>query len=168
MSSLRSELFLAASLKVDAPFQHHYEPENLCEGGRSTVDECMKRGMDNRGYDCSGLVIRSLCDVLDIEPQNWPKDVRHSFQLSQFEVIDSAYEFEPGEILLIESMSRSGYRYNTHTGIHISGEEMIHASGKSKRVERGVSMGVILGRKAVNIDSLVGHVLAERSQDEQK
>lgn len=168
MTSLKSELFHAASLKIDALFQHHYQPDNLCEGGRSTVGECMERGMDSQGYDCSGLVISSLCDVLDINPKDWPRGVRHSFQLKQFEFVDKAYEFEPGDILLIESMSNLEYRYNTHTGIHTGGEEMIHASGRSKRVERGVSMGIILGRAAVDIDSLVSHVLAERSQDEQR
>lgn len=166
MSSFKSELLRAASTKVGAPFQHHYQPENLCDGGRSTVNECMERGMDNRGYDCSGLVIRSLCDVLDIKLEDWPRDVRHSFQLRKFEVLDNAYEFEPGEILLIESMSGSGYRYNTHTGIHSNGEEMIHASGKSKRVERGTPMGIILGRTAIDIDTLVTHVLTQGGQDE--
>jgi len=152
MSNLEGELLRAAEEKVGAPFRHHYKP-NLCQGGRITVTTCMEYGMDNMGYDCSGLAIRSLCDVLGVNHKDWPMQLRHSYQLNSFACERTA---EPGDIMLIESESDTGYRYNTHIGIQTDEDGiLIHASGKSRLVERSIPMGVILQQSTIDMRQLL-------------
>ena len=146
VEKLRSGLMYAAEAKVGAPFRHHYKP-NKCEGGRITIESCMEYGMDNLGYDCSGLVIRSLCDVIGINPKDWPMEFRHSYQLNSFASSDPV---QTGDITLIESQSKDGYRYNTHMGIQSDGDALIHASGKSQLVERSTPMGIIIAKRSLD------------------
>lgn len=143
---LRHGLLSAAEAKVGTPFRHHYKP-NMCEGGRITVESCMEYGLYDSGYDCSGLVIRSLCDVIGMDPKTWPMKFRHSYQLNSFAGSNSV---RTGDIALIESQSKDGYRYNTHMGIQSEGNLLIHASGKSRLVERSIPMGIIISMRSLD------------------
>jgi cell wall-associated NlpC family hydrolase len=127
MSELGNEVVKAARLRLGKPFRHHYEPD-LCGGGKITTDTCMENGMDNRGYDCSGLVIASFCEVYGIKPEQWPQELRHVRQLDPHQVGGSC---RPGDVLLYFGTEFS----RAHTSIAILGGRAIHASGKSKRVE---------------------------------
>lgn len=129
MSEFGGEVIESARGRVGAPFRHHYKPENLCDGGRITVDTCMERGMDSSGYDCSGLVIASICDVLAIDAGTWPRHLRHTKQL---EALALEQDFEAGDILLHHS--KNG---RTHMSIATGQGESIHASGVTKLVEEG-------------------------------
>ena len=40
------------------------------------TERCRNVGL-GPAFDCSGLVIRSICDVLGVDPQDWPPDMRH-------------------------------------------------------------------------------------------
>jgi hypothetical protein len=66
INNLRGEILSSGILELGSPFQHHYAPANMCKGGRLTTDSFMERGLDKRGYDCSGLVIQSICDAIGI------------------------------------------------------------------------------------------------------
>ncbi|HSW91663.1 MAG TPA: NlpC/P60 family protein [Candidatus Saccharimonadales bacterium] len=131
MSELGNEIAKSAEARIGRPFRHHFKPVNLCEGGKRTVDECMERGMDDlEGYDCSGLVIASLCEALHISTSQWPRELRHTQQLAEL-AVDK--EFEPGDIRLYYS-----HNNRIHLGIATSTEQAIHASGLTNAVERSI------------------------------
>lgn len=130
MSELGNQIVSSARKRVELPFRHHFKPANLCEGGARTVDGCMGRGMDSRGYDCSGLAIASICDVLNISTQEWPREWRHTQQLASL-AIDAA--FKPGDLRLYYSDTG-----RIHLGIATSTEKVVHASGLTNIVEESV------------------------------
>ena len=89
----------------------------------------MERGMDRTGFDCSGLAIASLCDVLNISPSKWPREIRHTTQLRVLETDDL---FEPGDWRFFYNSKNQ-----THLGIATETKEVVHASGVTSRVEEG-------------------------------
>ena len=129
MSELGNEVLRRARQYLDAPFRHHYKPDNLCGHGKRTEDNCMERGMDRTGFDCSGLAIASLCDVLNISPSKWPREIRHTTQLRVLETDDL---FEPGDWRFFYNSKNQ-----THLGIATETKEVVHASGVTSRVEEG-------------------------------
>jgi hypothetical protein len=138
------------------PFRHHFKPVNLCEGGERTVDECMERGMDSEGYDCSGLAIASLCEVLNISTTEWPRELRHTQQLSS---LATEEKFEPGDLRLFYSAKN-----RIHMGIATSTQEVIHASGLTNTVEESMvtdPTGSFAAERVVALRSLL-KVLALR------
>jgi hypothetical protein len=131
MSELGNQIARSAETRIGAPFRHHFRPVNLCESGKQTVDECMERGMDSlEGYDCSGLAIASLCEVLHISTNEWPRELRHTQQLAEL-AVDK--EFEPGDVRLYYS-----HNNRIHLGIATSTEQAIHASGLTSLVEQSI------------------------------
>lgn len=130
MSELGEEVIRSARTRIEMPFRHHFKPINLCEGGRLTADECMERGMDSQGYDCSGLAVASLCEVLGISTVEWPREFRHTQQLATLAIDEGG---APGDFRLYYS---SGNRI--HLGIAASAQEVIHASGLTRVVEEGI------------------------------
>ncbi|HSX28384.1 MAG TPA: NlpC/P60 family protein [Candidatus Saccharimonadales bacterium] len=130
MSRLGERIIASAQQQVGAPFEHHFKPQNLCDGGRVTVDACMERGMDpESGFDCSGLTIASFAIVMGLATADWPQDLRHTKQLEAFAV---AVPAEPGDVCLYYSANG-----RTHAGIAVTATTAIHASGVTKRVEQG-------------------------------
>lgn len=127
MHERAEEVITAARSRVGVPFRHHFKPENLCNRGRVTYDQCMTRGMDQNGYDCSGLVIASLCEVLRISPTTWPKNRRHAWQMQDLAVQES---HEPGDVLLFENVKQSRF----HPLVFSESQSVIHASGRHDAV----------------------------------
>ena len=129
MSEFGKEVLTSAQARVGAPFRHHFKPDNFCDGGRTTVDSCMERGMDASGYDCSGLVIASICDVLALDTSEWPRHLRHTQQL---DALATEQPSEPGDILMHHSSNG-----RIHMSITTGRGEGIHASGVTRAVEEG-------------------------------
>lgn len=149
MSELGREVVESARSRIEMPFRHHFKPINLCENGRLTVDECMERGMDPQGYDCSGLAIASLCEVLGISTAGWPREFRHTQQLAELATDE---ESRPGDFRLYYS---AGNRI--HLGVATSAQEVVHASGLTKVVEEGIvtdPSGSFEAVRTIAIDSL--------------
>lgn len=121
MSELGLQIIDNARSRIGAPFQSHFEPKDLCNFGYDTVDSCMERGMDERGYDCSGLVIASLCDVLEIATNSWPRELRHPQQLMSL-ATDEGHE--PGDMRVF--ISQKG---RPHVAITVTEHRAIHAGG---------------------------------------
>ncbi len=71
------ELLAAARGRLGKPFRHHFKLNNDCQFGTLPLLPCMEVGMDDSGYDCSGIVIASTCDVLGIPTKDWPTSYRH-------------------------------------------------------------------------------------------
>ncbi len=156
MSNLNQELLIVAEENIGRPFRHHFKP-NLCNGGWETIDTCMEAGMDQNGFDCMGLVIYSLCKVLDIDSTNWPRELRHSLQLRALAHDRSHLRY--GDILLIESLSPENRPYMTHMGFYEDASTIIHASGISGVVERTpISSLMITELTVLNTDELIGRL----------
>lgn len=130
MSEFADRLVGAGRTQIGAPFNHHFKPENLCNGGRQTVDACMERGLNEAGYDCSGFVIASVCRVLEISSQQWPRDFRH---VKQFERLAIDRPAEPGDAVLFFVPDPD----RTHMGIASVTESnlTLHASGLRNQIE---------------------------------
>jgi hypothetical protein len=130
MNEFGNRLIDEARTQIGAPFRSHFKPENICLDGIITPDSCMEHGMDALGYDCSGLVVASMCRVLDIHPQDWPRNLRHAVQLQRYSVIK---DFEPGDIQF--------YYYDgggIHSGIATASPDVcVYASGKTQQVQEG-------------------------------
>ena len=135
MSNVGEGIVDAARSRVGLTFRHHFKPENLCEYGSITVDACMSKGMDDDGYDCSGLVIASVCEAMGAETSSWPANYRH---LNQLKSLEQSSEPEPGDVLLFYHKPP-----RTHMGIFVVRNIVIHASGISEVVEEGKVEGDI-------------------------
>jgi cell wall-associated NlpC family hydrolase len=86
----------------------------------------MERGIDPReGFDCSGLVIGTLCELLDIPAKRWPGDMRHVRQLGWLGI--AATVPRPGDIII----SNPDDARLAHASISIADSRIIHASGKA-------------------------------------
>ncbi len=149
MTEFENEFVEAARSHLGEPFLHHFIPEDLCDRGARTEDDCMERGLGEDGFDCSGLVVVSACEVLGVNASDWPREFRHARQLESL-----AEEREPnfGEVGLFYS-AKSPY---PHMGILVTKRSIIHADGLDPRmvVEREVAGGVT-AVKAISTSSLL-------------
>jgi hypothetical protein len=143
MSDTRTALVEAARNRIDAPFRHHYKPENPCDYGAYTAVACMEAGLDDRGYDCSGFIIASLCETLEIAVSDWPREYRHVRQLEVF-----AEDIPPVEGDAVVFRAHHGRPDAAHIGIHVTDHTVLHASGVAKKVVEG-SAKAHFGRVAV-------------------
>ena len=136
--SIEAEFISSAQSRIGARFQHHFKPNDYCFKGRITIQKCMEKGMTDEGYDCSGLVIASLCDVLGLKHSEWPISLRHQAQLKT-----EAADVDPklGDIVL----------FGSHIAVYAAPEQYVHASGISKIVEEGKISG---GAKAGGVITL--------------
>ena len=140
MGDYSKDVITAARSRVGLPFRHHFKPENNCNSGTATNDSCMEKGMDNSGYDCSGLVVASICEVLGVKTNQWPREYRHMVQLEELAVDENVEAGDP--ILLYLDPGENGVR-RTHMGIFVAEQCVIHASGITGIVEEGGVEGVI-------------------------
>lgn len=131
MSSLGQRLVAAARSRLGQPFRHHYKPDN-CLNGTVTVDSCMERGLGPQYYDCSGLVIASLCQIIGISVDKWPRNYRHQGQMED-ELTSFTHEPVPGHVVLLRGVGRNGLA-TTHMGILAARCKIIHASGSQGAV----------------------------------
>jgi hypothetical protein len=95
---------------------------------------CMERGLDNDpGYDCSGLVIASVCDVLGVATSAWPPNLRHAKQL--LALSQTAEDPRIGDALLYVSYKQPDAKLVTHIGVFAEAGVVVHASGVTGMVE---------------------------------
>lgn len=92
----------------------------------------MQQGLDAQGYDCSGFVIASFCDVLAIKPQAWPRELRHVAQMSRIAVAADFQPLQLGDIVLsdVDDLTRA------HAAILVDKTDtrVIHATKAQARV----------------------------------
>lgn len=148
MSEFGKKIIESARARVGKPFRHHFKPENICEYGKTTLAQCMEVGMNDEGYDCSGLVIASICEVLAMSPPSWPAQYRH---LEQMKSLETSIEPLTGDALIFYQQNPS----RTHMGIFVSERVVIHASGISGIVEEGVVLGDIQRTATIRLETLL-------------
>jgi hypothetical protein len=131
VSDLGCRTISCARKNLGAPFAHHFKPSNGCDGGRVTLDSCMLKGLDRySGFDCSGLIIISICDALMMDLSQWPHKLRHTQQIVK---LASEGNGKSGDIRLYTS-----YNERIHIGLATGPDTAIHASGVSQKVEEGI------------------------------
>lgn len=140
MADTGSELVEAARRRIGKPFRHHFKPYNLCAYGEYTLGSCMRVGMDDTGYDCTGLVIASLCEVLGVAPDTWNRSFRHANQLLQLAEAGAPH---PGDILIFRSIDPASE--SKHVGIHVKEDVTIHSSDLKLDNGPGVVEGYVFG-----------------------
>ena len=149
MSELGDAVVQSARSLVGRRFRHHFKPNNICVGGAITTDECMRRGMDDEGYDCSGLAIVSICSALGLDVNSWPRSLRHAKQLITLAACQDA---EPGDIRMYTSANE-----RIHLGIVVNDTEVIHASGVTGLVEEGIAAdkyGSFIDVRVITLESV--------------
>ena len=124
MADFGTELIGAAREKFGQPFLHHFQPDQ-CEGGRLTRPGCWERGLDKRGYDCSGFVIASICEVMDISVDAWPRNQRHIKQMLAF--TDVTATAAAGDVVITQDPSDPKKK---HMGVYVGNGAMLHADGR--------------------------------------
>lgn len=130
-----SDIIIAARSRLGSPFLNHFKPDNLCDGGHTTLESCMEKGLGaDDYYDCSGIVIASLCEVLKISPAHWPKEYRHAKQLALLEERSSS---KAGDIAIFYQKESS----SLHLGILVAKKTVIHASELAESVAEGKVRG---------------------------
>lgn len=157
MNGLAVSVLDAARSRLNEPYINHFNPNN-CEGGAITTATCMESGMDGSGYDCSGLVVASLCEVLGIKTTDWPANLRH---VAQFEQLAAPTDAQFADVLLFDSMRPDGTPYRTHCGLYTGPQCVVHSTGRSKRVVEGTveTTGVITDIRVVPLRRLVEKAL---------
>ncbi|MDZ7744444.1 MAG: NlpC/P60 family protein [Candidatus Saccharibacteria bacterium] len=109
-------------------------------------ENCPEIGIGPDEFDCSGFVIKSICDVKGLRPSDWPDQVRHvrdmwnDAQTEQVMFKQSA--LEAGALLITQKYYDIGDQQTEmpgHMGIVLTVEDetvrYIHASAKRGRVE---------------------------------
>lgn len=111
------------------PFVHHFKPEDTCQNGRITNSDCMERGLglDDRGYDCSGLVVASLCETLDIAITDYNPELRHVRQMAAL-IKPSSQSTEIGDIAFKLTEDGTHAFVVVHVDPVSGGATAIHAS----------------------------------------
>lgn len=126
MSEL-SQRFISSALDLAGrPFKQHYGKFVPCSNGIYTDPTCMERGLDlhGEGYDCTGLVITSICRALRVPVRAWPLAYRHTDQL---DALAESREPKIGDVIVF---NRHGFRA-VHVGILIDDDLMLHATDEA-------------------------------------
>lgn len=119
---------------------------------------CFTDGLGPERFDCSGLIIRSIADVLGIDPyQDTPRHVRDMWHESQEQDNFKATEISAGSLAVVRRHYTIHGEYIAipgHIGIitNAASQKIIHANPGSGKVETGqLRRGAsILGYIAVN------------------
>ncbi len=104
----------------------------------SKPSRCMEVGLGPDSFDCTGLSIRSICDVMGWKVSDWPQELRHSYEFAR----ECGTEYQdpalPGGVALyaqhVKKADESALWLPAHVGIVIGPERMIHASSRGWRV----------------------------------
>lgn len=139
MPTFGQEVISAATQHVGKDFEHHFKPTDYCHGGRSPIDLCFQRGLGPNSFDCSGLILASVCEVEGKELSEVPKELRHFIGL--YDLVD--FESQPREGDIVVGFN---IKNRPHGGLYTATGDIIHASGRTKKVEKDPS---ILGRAPV-------------------
>lgn len=74
---------MAGSKYIGQPAIYHQDVSPDCWRTDQTLQPCLEAGLGERDFDCSGLVIRAMCDVMGRSTNVWPMQLRHTRQLWQ-------------------------------------------------------------------------------------
>jgi cell wall-associated NlpC family hydrolase len=113
----------------------------------------MEVGMDDGGYDCSGLVIASICEALGLNASNWNRDYRHLRQIER--LAKDGIVPNIGDILVFYPENET--ETWTHMGIMATASSTIHADGIHKQVVESPTEEISTNYKVVPLQLLIEH-----------
>jgi cell wall-associated NlpC family hydrolase len=122
----------AARSRVGKPYRNHFKP-NECSYGYEVNDGCWTHGLDDAGYDCSGLVIASICDAIDLSLDKWPRNLRHIAQFYSAAAVEGT-DPEQGDIVVCVNETDPAIT-TWHMGLYTGEDTMVHASGLPAELE---------------------------------
>ena len=151
MTASPTNVITSARTKIGQPFRNHFKPVDRCEHGWATVDYCMTVGMDASGYDCSGLVLASICEALGQPVSEWNRNYRHLRQMERLAKSDAQPDI--GDILIFHP--ENDIETWVHIGIAATLESTIHADGIDKRVKESATHEISNRFSVVRLEKLV-------------
>lgn len=106
-----------------------------CWRSEQTLTTCLDEGLGDPNFDCSGLIIRAMCDVTGMDIDTWPPQLRHTRQLwhmaQELGVARTAAEAQPGDILVSDRFwtmpDGTTQRVPAHISIKASGPNTLQA-----------------------------------------
>lgn len=101
----------------------------------------METGLADTGYDCSGLIVAAMAEALEIRINDWPRDLRHVFQMARLE---EDIHPQPGDIVIFYMEPPEGRKQRTHAGVFVADNYYIHADGYTGSVREGEVTGPFL------------------------
>lgn len=149
MGELADKVITAGRERIGTPFVDHFEPQDTCAGGEVTLVDYMERGMDQNGFDCSGFVIASICDVLHMRTCEWPQQLRHAQQMMRL-AVDS--DPQRGDVLITPILGKSGdtpVRYHARLISDINHNKVLHANRLTDTVAETVAKANIQAKRAL-------------------
>ncbi|MDQ5972259.1 MAG: hypothetical protein QG553_418 [Patescibacteria group bacterium] len=138
-----AELIAATRSYMGQPAVHHYEFAGNCLEQASP--RCLDDGFGPENFDCSGLIIRAVSDVLGKRVEDWPLDLRHVRDMwGDSQVEATAFEPAPverGSLLVMRrkhTVDDMTYVVPGHIGVVTqvfrSGAYYIHANAPEGKV----------------------------------
>ena len=129
------ELLDAAQKYRDMPFVNHAATVR-CGANLQTHPACMEIGLGPEGYDCSGLVIRALTDVMGVADTDWAWGIRHVRQMSKMGTRvnlsprDLAQDYPLGLLFVYNHVGDNMYIPAAHIGIYAGRGALFHARSR--------------------------------------
>lgn len=132
-----AELITATRSYMGQPAVRHYDFAGNCLEQASP--HCLDGGLGPDRFDCSGLMIRALCDVVGKPVEDWPLELRHVRDMwDDAQTEATAFEptpMEPGALVVLRRrhpVADTTYVVPGHIGVVTqvfrSGAYYIHAS----------------------------------------
>lgn len=149
MTTFGRGLIESGRSRFGKPFAHHFKP-NQCAGGLQTTETCWDRGLDDSGYDCSGFVIASICDVLDLQVDEWPRDQRHIRQL--LKTANPGVSPVVGDVVITVDPKNQD---RVHAGIYTGYGRMLHADGRTEHMK--INESLVAQKQDIRV--LTGHLI---------
>ncbi len=126
-----AELSRAVQSCVGEPFVNHGSMVG-CGSQDKTYTACMETGIGQDGFDCSGLVIHGLSEVLDIDTTDWASGIRHVAQMTRAGRRISVRELSrdeplPGLLYVFNHWDGDFFVPNAHVAVYVGNRQMVHA-----------------------------------------
>ncbi len=127
-----TQLLAAAERYVGRGFVSHAELVG-CGSRSKTFPGCMEIGLGPDSFDCSGLIIRALSDIIGRQTTKWAANIRHPLHMASLGTrvdlrsTDGQHDYPLGLVLVYHHITQLGVVPSAHVGIYAGGQQLLHA-----------------------------------------
>ena len=131
-------------------------------------DKCLSAGIGPKAYDCSGLAIASICDVLGKPVGSWPAGMRHVREIwhvasqATTEPIFTQTGYEEGALLIFRRVY-DVHGYKEVVAGHLAIASLIQGDAVTY-LHANSNMGTVEERELRSPHSVLGSVLVNQAQ----